>query len=194
MRTLASAFGFATVGIFVAAFFSFSFLTPNFDLVHDYISRLGAKGQPFARWWNATGFITVGALFALFGCSLGVAIKDYVAGFCLFVAGIGFALGAAPMDFSDTEATLSKVHFASICLSMGGYFFALARLSHVASAEGFLKPSVNKAATFAILPLIGMGIGVVPEPIAHRLILLVVFGWVVYLSRRLAKPILLENS
>lgn len=180
LRDSTARLGITTIGVFLLAFVGFSFLNSDFHPLNDYLSKLGAVGQPFALWWNAIGFIVVGTLFSLFGVSLGKDGDDHLAGFMLGVSGIAFALGAVPTDFDATETALSRVHFASICISMAGWCFALAKFSH-SSPYASLKRQSNIAAMLLGIPIIGVAVGLLSEPIAHRLLLAVVFGWVISL-------------
>ena len=165
----------------------FGFLRPDFDFFVDFISKLGAKGQPYASCWNVVGFGAVGLLLAAFGWLFGLCRNDRVLGACLMVAGLGFSLAAIPTDFADAQSTLSKAHFVSICLSLAGYCFGLARLTGSRST-GFERITANWVIALAILPIVGVSGGVSAEPVAHRIILTVVFTWVVLSSLRLLRP------
>lgn len=44
--------GICAVGLFGFALVVFSILNPDFNPLHDYVSKLGAIGQPYALWWN----------------------------------------------------------------------------------------------------------------------------------------------
>ncbi|MEM7454674.1 MAG: DUF998 domain-containing protein [Planctomycetota bacterium] len=184
-RYAAGYLGLATVGVFVISFFVFAILTPDFDLVNDYISRLGAKGQPHAVWWNLTGFVAVGILFASFGWSYGRYIGDTVTSALLAIAGLGFAMGAIPTDLLNEASPLSRVHFASICVSLAAWCFVLARMGHVGSDDELVKRTANWTAALSIVPMVGLAAGVFAAPVSHRLVLCVVFGWILVASARL---------
>lgn len=177
--------GLSSAGIFIAAFFLFSTLTPEFDLINDYISRLGARNQPLALWWNLSGFILVGVLFSVFGWNLGRLINDPLAGICLVLSGIGFSLAAMPADFAHALTPLSKAHFVSICMALAGWCLGLARMGRKGSVAPVVRSSANTAGVLAILPMAGAAIELITAPLAHRLVLIVVFGWVIFVSLRL---------
>ena len=84
-------------------------------------------------------------------------------------AGLGFALAGIPTDFADAEAGLSRLHFASICLGLAGWCFALARISHANSGSKFVRTTGTYAALCSVLPLLGLGAGASPAPIAQKL-------------------------
>ena len=114
MHKLTAYLGIACVVLFVLSFLVFSRLTPEFDMVHDYISLLGAKGRSLALWWNLIGFVCVGVVFSLFGWAAGI---------------------------------------------------------------------------LAVLPMVGTALGLFTAPVSHRLILGIVFGWVVFAAVRfLSRP------
>ncbi|MEM0895641.1 MAG: DUF998 domain-containing protein, partial [Verrucomicrobiota bacterium] len=144
----------------------------------------GSKGQPYATWWNLFGFITVGLLLAAFGWFFGLCKNDRILGACLMVAGLGFALAAFPTDFSDAHSPLSTAHYVSICLALAGYCFGLARLTGSRSTARDRK-TANWVVVLSILPIMFVSGGVSAEPVAHRVILIVVFSWVVITSLRL---------
>ena len=185
MRISTGVLGLAAIGLFVGSLVLFSFLNPDFDIINDYISKLGAQGQPNATWWNLIGFVGVGLIFSIFGWNHGQLNRDRVAGICLTLSGIGFAMGAIPTDLADADARLSKTHFVAICLALATWYFALARTGHVGSTDPLQKPAANVAGALAVLPMIGLGIGLCSAPVSHRLTLAVVFGWVLFTSLRL---------
>ena len=148
----------------------------------DYISLLGADGQPFAIWWNLLGFVSVGILFAIFGWAYSRVMNDTWVGVFLIISGLGFAMGAIPADFINPELPLSKAHFVSICFALAGWCLGLARIGHIQSGLRVARFSANLAGTFAVVPMIAMALGLISAPVAHRLVLIVVFGWVVVTS------------
>ena len=182
MRSLTAYLGLVAAGLFIIAFFVAAMSSPNYAMLGDYISKLGARNQPFALWWNAIGFVAVGVLFSAFGWTLGRAINDRVAGGCLVVAGLGFALGAIPADFAAANAPLSKAHFVSICIALAGWCFALARMGQAGTLEKRIRMGANIAGVLAVLPMVGTVVNLFTAPVAHRLVLVVVFGWVIFVS------------
>ena len=187
LRQFTARLGIGAAVLFFAAFFLFASLTPGFNLLHDYISKLGAQGQPLGRWWNVTGFVAVGVVFAAFGWMLGRVLNDQLVGICLVSAGLGFALGAIPADFINPDTPLSRAHFASICLSLAGWCFALARIGQKALGDKSTRLAANTAGLLAVVPMIATAAGLFAAPIAHRLVLVVVFAWVVFTAVALLK-------
>lgn len=184
MRPSTAYLGLAAAGVFIIAFFITAMLTPDYALWNDYISKLGARGQPFAPWWNVIGFVVVGILFSVFGWTLGRTINDRIAGSCLVVAGLGFTLGAIPADFADANAPLSKAHFVSICIALAGWCFALARMGQAGVLGKRIRMGANAAGVLAVLPMVGTAANLIAAPVTHRLVLAVVFGWVIFVSLR----------
>lgn len=187
LQLLTAVFGLLSAFVFICSFTLFSFLHPDFDVFVDFISKLGAKGQPNSLCWNVVGFGTVGLLLAAFGWLFGLCKNDRVLGTCLVVAGFGFSLAAIPTDFADAESPLSKAHFVSICLSLAGYCFGLARLTASRSTQTE-RIIANWVIALAIFPIAGVSGGFSAEPVAHRIILTVVFTWVVLNSLQLLRP------
>jgi len=178
--------GLLSVSVFLCSFVLFGFLHPDFDPFGDFVSKLGGKGQPYATYWNVVGFGAVGLLLAAFGWLFGLCKNDRVLGACLMVAGFGFALAAIPTDFTEPESPRSAAHFASICLSLAGYCLGLARLTSSRSND-YDRTMANWVIALAILPIVCVSGGASAEPVAHRIILTVVFTWVVLNSLRLMK-------
>ncbi|TWT79754.1 hypothetical protein CA13_11610 [Planctomycetes bacterium CA13] len=181
-RYIAAFLGLLGVGLFCTAFIVCSILTPDFDPLDDFISKLGAQGQPCEVWWNAIGFLTVGVTLAAFGYAFGRMITDTTTGLWLALSGIGFALAAIPTDLVNAEASLSKAHFVSICLALAGWCFGLARVSGLSSLNRFVKRKAEIASVLVVIPMIGYGTGLITMPTTHRLVLGVVFGWVTFTS------------
>lgn len=182
LKNATAILGIVTVTVFLLAYFVVGLLNPQFHLVHDFISKLGAPGQPLATYWNLIGFGVVGFLFAAFGFSLGLVLQDRWVGMCLLVSGIGFALASVPTEFSDPDSSLAKIHFVSICIAMAGWCVALARMGYIESKHGLMKPAANIAAALSIAPMVAMAGSISSEPIAHRLVFFVVFGWILFVS------------
>lgn len=185
MRMLTGVLGLSAVMIFVVAFIVIGTLTPDFQFANDYISKLGSRGQPYANWWNAIGFGVVGLVFALFGLLLGLCKDDFAIGTCLCIAGLSFAFAAIPTDFNDEHATLSKAHHASICFGLAGWCCGLARLTRRKSNDDFARKTAIYSIILSVLPIIAISGGGSAEPLAHRFVMFVVFGWVVTNSLRL---------
>jgi hypothetical membrane protein len=181
-RFVCVSLGLIGVGLFSAAFIVCSFLTPGFDPASDYISELGAQGQPFAVWWNAIGFLTVGCILSAFGFTLGRIVDNVGIGRCLTFSGIGFALAAMPTDLLNADASLSKAHFVSICCSLAGWCFAMARFGRLSSDEKGIQRSAGVASVLVVIPLVVCGTGLITMPTTHRFVLGIVFGWIAVTS------------
>ena len=187
IRIITALLGLSSVSVFVVSFLLFAALNHDFNIAGDYISKLGAPDQPFAIWWNFIGFATVGTALATFGWLFGLCRNDRVLGACLMVSGIGFALAAVPTDFTDANAPLSKAHYASICFALAGWCCGLARLLGDRSANDFAQTTAGYSVALALLPMICISGGVSAEPIAQRIVLVVVFAWVVLNSVQLLR-------
>lgn len=181
LSTVAALCGLSSAIVFVSAFLVLGFMHAEVDIVRDYISKLGSKGQPYAHYWNLLGFVLVGLLLAVFGWCFGLYKNDYILGACLLLAGFGFALGAIPTDFADAQSPLSVAHYVSICMALAGYSLALARLTGARSTARE-RTAANGVVVFAILIIVLVFGGVLAEPVAHRAMLIIVFSWVVITS------------
>lgn len=188
IRIITAFLGLSSVSVFVASFFLFACLNSDFRIAGDYISKLGAEDQPYAGWWNFIGFATVGIVLASFGWFFGLCRNDRVLGACLVVSGIGFALAAVPTDFTDAQSPLSKAHYASICFSLAGWCCGLARLLSDGSTNDFARTTASYSVVLGLFPMVCISGGVSAEPIAHRIVLVVVFGWIVLNCLHLLKP------
>ncbi|MEM9182272.1 MAG: DUF998 domain-containing protein [Pseudomonadota bacterium] len=169
--------GLAGVGAFASALLLFSFLNPNFHPTQDYVSKLGALGQPFAVWWNVVGFGLVGLMLAAFGWVYGKLVRDRLIGFLLALFGLGFAATAIPIDLGSADAAVSKAHVVAICLGLAGWCFGLARLASLTALSKSVRRSAKLAATLVVAPMVGQALELWPMPVTHRLVFAVVFGW-----------------
>jgi len=185
MRALAGWLGLSAVALFAIALSVFAVLNPDFGALEDYVSKLGARGQPHALWWNLLGFLAVGGLLAAFGHAFGRVLGDRVVGALLVAFGIGFAATALPMDMTEPEVAVSKGHVVAICLGLAAWLIALSRMAHSKSVDGFFRATANVAAILIVLPIMGQGLRLWPMPTTHRLVFLVVFEWVAAMSTRL---------
>jgi hypothetical membrane protein len=186
--------GIAAVGVLCAALVVFSWLNPGFGLVEDYVSKLGARGQPFALWWNLIGFVSVGLLFAVFGWAYGRVVEDRLVGVLFTLFGLGYAVTGMPVDLTDSTAPISKVHTAAICLALAAWLFGLARLAGSAVLGRREKFTANIAAIILVLPIVGGFAGFWSAPMTHRMVFSVVFGWVVITSVRLLREDTSDND
>lgn len=152
-------FGFSSVLIFGITLVTIANLTPDFSYLNDFVSKLGAQGQPYAMWWNMIGFLLVGILLAAFGYSYGKTINDRLAGICLALFGIGFAITSIPIEPGNTESALSTAHVVAICHGLASWMFGLARIAHLESHNPSVKYGANIAATLVVLPMFGFVAG-----------------------------------
>ncbi len=181
-RYLTASLGLLAVGLFAVAYIVFSLLTPNFDPAHDFISKLGAQGQPYAVWWNTIGFLVVGMFLSAFGLLFGRLIGDASIGLSLAVSGFGFAVAALPTDLARVDSFLSKAHYVSICISLGGWCFGMARIRQVASLAPQIRRNAGIAAVLLLMPILCRFANLISLPTTHRLLLAVVFGWIAVTS------------
>ena len=184
-RFLAPLFGLGAVGLFVISYLILAVLNPEFDWLRDHISKLGAENQPFAMIWNITGFATVGICLGIFGWTFGSVMNDRLLGTCLAVAGVGFAMAAIPTDFDNTQSPLSKAHYVSLCLSLAGWCLGLARLMNTSPQNSNHHRYASYAVGMALLPIAGTSTQLSGEPLAQRIVLAIVFTWIVLTSLQL---------
>ena len=182
LRRVAGTLGLAAVLVFGLTLLVFSFVNPEFHWLNDYVSMLGAKGQPYSMWWNLIGFLSVGILFASFGWAFGLLIQDRWVGLALALFGVGFAAAAVPVDLDQSDSALSKTHIVAICLGMAAWLFGLARMAQLARLGKRVHRAANVAAGLVVLPIVIHMADLISVPVTHRLVFLVVFGWTVLMS------------
>lgn len=187
MERLAAGLGLSAVGLFACALAVFCLLNPAFSPLVDYVSKLGAIGQPYDVWWNLVGFCAVGMLLAGFGFSFGRVLRDRPVGVLLAMFGLGFAATGIPVDLGNAGAMVSKAHVLAICLGLAGWLGGLARMAHLRRLGRSVHRSANGAARLVVLPIAGQGMQLWPMPVTHRLVFLAVFGWVATTSLRLLR-------
>lgn len=173
--------------VFLTALVVFGSLNQEFSFIDDVISKLGAKGQPLAIWWNIVGFVLVGLLLVGFGISYGKVLKDRLAGFLLALFGLGFAFTSIPIDIENTDSTFSKAHLVVICLALAFWLFGLARISSNHAQDKSIKLRANIAAMLLVMSMMGASLELWSMPITHRLVFGVVFGWTLVTSVQLVK-------
>lgn len=171
--------GILAFAVFCFALIVFGSLNQEFSFSNDFISKLGAKGEPFAVWWNMTGFVLVGLLLIVFGISYGKILNDQIVGILLSMFGLGFALISIPMDLRESDAPVSKAHVMAVCLALAFWLFGLARMGYSHSLEKKVRLRANLSAALLASFVIGFVLGFWSMPMTHRLVLGVVFGWTV---------------
>lgn len=174
---LSGIMGLTAVSLFVISFLVFSNLNLEFNYLEDYVSRLGAKGAPYAIWWNIFGFLSVGIILIVFGMTYGKYLNDKLAGLLLAFFGVGFAFTALPFDLTDTLSAISKAHTAAITLGLASWLFGLARISSKRTLDKTVRLRANITAFLLVISMIGGAIELWPMPMTHRLIFIIVFGW-----------------
>lgn len=169
--------GLSSVTIFLTSLVLFGFMNSEFNFIQDFVSKLGARGEPNAIWWNFIGFGLVGIALFGFGVYYGRVLKDRLAGLMLAFFGIGFSFTAFPMDMAASTTPVSKAHIVAICLALAFWLFGLARMSQNTSNEKKIRARANFTAILVVAPMIGVAMGFLSMPITHRFVFLVVFGW-----------------
>lgn len=163
--------------MFVASLVIFGSLNPEFSFRQDFVSKLGAIGEPNAVWWNLIGFGLVGLILAGFGIRYGNILNDKFAGVLLALFGIGFSFTSVPIDLIDSNTQISKVHIVAICLALACWLFGLARISYNSAHKKSVRNRANVAAVVIVISMIGGVLGFWTMPITHRLVFATVFGW-----------------
>lgn len=193
MHRITAYLGISAVVIFGTTLVAIASLTPEFSYFEDFVSKLGAQGQPYAIWWNLIGFLLVGILLTTFGYNYGRIVDDRFVGICLALFGVGFAATALPLDLADSESALSKAHVVAICFGLAGWMFGLARMAQFKRLEKSVRYSANIAAVLVVLPMFGFVAGLWSMPLTHRLVFAVVFGWTFFTSLRLLQRNTLQS-
>jgi hypothetical protein len=187
MRRLAGTLGLSSVGLLAIALGVFASLDPEFHPLQDYVSKLGARGQPHALGWNLLGFVAPGVLFTGFGIAYGRLLQDRTVGVLLALFGIGFATAGVPIDLGDEASSLSKAHIVALCLGLGAFLLCLARMTHRPSLGRWVHRSASVAATLLVLAMAGQVAQLWAMPVTHRLVFAVVFVWLATTSIRLLR-------
>ena len=185
MNQVTAFLGMAASGLLCISLVVFSSLNPEFDIVNDYVSKLGAKGQPFALYWNLIGFVSVGLLLTGFGWAYGQIVDDRILRSFLVFFGLGYAVTGVPADMADSWSHISRIHTAAICLALGAWLLGLARLVGLEFLGRRDKIIANIAAILLVSAIAGYALGLWSMPFTHRLVFGTVFGWVSVTSVRL---------
>lgn len=174
---VAGILGLLATSIFSLALLIFGLLHPNFSFLDDFVSKLGAIGEPLAIGWNLIGFVLVGIFLIGFGFLYGKTIHDTLTGILLSLFGLGFALTAIPIDFDLSESPVSKAHIVAICLALAAWLFGLARMGALQSLSKGVKRRANIAAILLVSAMLGFVLGFWSMPLTHRMVFGIVFGW-----------------
>ena len=170
-------FGLLSVLILTTTLLVFGLLNSDFSFWEDFISKLGAKGEPNAFWFNLIGFVVVGILLFIFGLSYGKLLKDKLLSMLLSLFGLGFAFTAIPIDMEFSRTSVSKAHIVAICLGLAFWLFGLSRLGYNQNLKRRIRTRANLTAIILVLSMIGFVLGLWSMPITHRLVFMIVFGW-----------------
>ena len=155
----------------------FGLLSPDFSFTEDFISKLGARGQANALWFNLFGFVTVGILLFLFGLLYGKLLNDTLLSVLLSLFGLGFAFTAIPVDLSVANAAESKAHTVAICLGLAFWLFGLSRLGYNQKLSNKIRHRANLTAVLLVASMLGFVFKIWSMPMTHRLVFMIVFGW-----------------
>lgn len=176
-QKLAGTLGITATTLFAIALAVFGNLNQDFNFLDDFVSKLGAKGEPNALWWNVIGFGVVGLCLFGFGLLYGQYLQDKLTGILLALFGVGFAFTAIPADMAEENALASKAHTVAICLALAFWMFGLSRVSYNPKTTKNARFRANAAALLIVVGIIGFPFGLWSMPLAHRLVFIVVFGW-----------------
>jgi hypothetical protein len=170
-------FGLLSVLNLVTALLIFGYLNNEFSFVNDFVSKLGAKGEPNAIWFNLIGFVIVGILLSVFGLTYGKLLNDKLLSILLSLFGLGFAFTAMPIDMQLSNAPVSKAHVVAICLGLAFWLFGLSRLGYNQQLERKIRNRANLTAGILVISMLGFVLGLWSMPVTHRLVFGIVFGW-----------------
>ncbi|MFS4446902.1 DUF998 domain-containing protein [Maribacter sp. 2307UL18-2] len=170
-------FGLLSVLTLITALLIFGVSNSGFSFWEDFISKLGAKGEPNALWFNLIGFAVVGILLFIFGLSYGKLLNDKLLSILLALFGLGFAFTAIPIDMEFSRTSVSKAHIVAICLGLASWFFGLSRLGYNQKLKRRIRNRANFTAVILVLSMIGFVFGFWSMSITHRLVFMIIFGW-----------------
>jgi hypothetical membrane protein len=174
--------GLSSILIFIATLLIFGFANTDFSFANDFISKLGAKGEPNALWFNLFGFITAGILLFVFGVTYGNLLNDKLLSVLLSLFGLGFAFTAIPIDMELSRTPMSKAHIISISLGLAFWLLGLSRLGYNRQLRKGIRNRANFTATVLTLSIIGSVLELWSMPVTHRLIFGIVFSWIAVTS------------
>ena len=169
--------GLLSVLNLVTALLIFGYLNNEFSFINDFVSKLGAQGEPNALWFNLVGFVTVGILLFVFGLMYGKLLNDTLLSILLSLFGLGFSFTAIPIDIQLSNTPVSKAHIVAICLGLAFWFFGLSRLGYNERLKRKVRTRANITAVLLVLSMTGFVFGIWSMPVTHRLVFGIVFGW-----------------
>jgi len=177
LQVISGLLGLSAIGVFITALVVFGSLNTEFSLFNDFVSKLGAKGEPNSIWWNLIRFVLVGLLLVAFGAMYGIILKDRLLGIFLSIFGVGFALTSIPMDIVEPDSPVSKAHIVVICLALAFWLFGLSRMGYKPQLDKKIRIRANFTAMILVASMVGYVLGFWSMPITHRLVFGVVFAW-----------------
>jgi len=177
--------GLLSVLNLVTALLIFGYLNNEFSFINDFVSKLGAQGEPNALWFNLAGFVTVGILLFVFGLMYGKLLNDKLLSILLSLFGLGFSFTAIPIDMQLSNTPVSKAHIVAICLGLAFWLFGLSRLGYNEQLKRKVRTRANITAVLLVLSMIGFVFGFWSMPVTHRLVFGIVFGWTALTSLEL---------
>ena len=169
--------GLLSVLNLVTALLIFGYLNNEFSFINDFVSKLGAQGEPNALWFNIVGFVTVGILLFVFGLMYGKLLNDKLLSVLLSFFGLGFSFTAIPIDIQMPNTPISKAHIVAICLGLAFWLFGLSKLGYNAKLERKVRIRANITAVLLVVSMFGFVFGFWSMPVTHRLVFGIVFGW-----------------
>jgi len=169
--------GLLSVLLLITALLIFGFSNTEFSFVNDFVSKLGAKGEPNALWFNLFGFVAVGLLLFSFGFTYGNLLKDRLLSILLSLFGLGFAFTAIPIDMEFSRTPVSKAHIVAICLGLACWMFGLSRLGYNKQLKKEIRNRANFTAIILVFSIMGFVFELWSMPVTHRLVFGIVFGW-----------------
>ncbi|GAB5410034.1 MAG: hypothetical protein BalsKO_23990 [Balneolaceae bacterium] len=169
--------GLLSVLILILALAIFGFSNEDFNFLNDFVSKLGAEGEPNAFWFNLIGFVAVGILLFVFGLTYGNLINDRLVSVLLSLFGLCFAFTAIPIDMELSRTPVSKAHIVAICLGLAFWLFGLSRLGYNRKLNRKIRNRANLTAGILVISMMGFVFGFWSMPITHRLVFAIVFGW-----------------
>jgi hypothetical membrane protein len=180
-------YGILSVIVLLFSLLVFGYLNRDFSFLDDFISKLGAIGEPHALWFNLFGFVAVGILLFAFGLAYGKLLNDRLLSILLSLFGLGFAFTSIPIDMQLSNAPVSKAHVVAICLGLAFWLFGLSRLGYNQQLPRKIRNRANITALMLVASMIGFVIGFWSMPVTHRLVFGIVFGWTVITSIELVQ-------
>lgn len=187
-RRLVGIIGLLSVFLFLLTVLIIGLLNNNFSFINDFVSKLGAKGEPYAFWFNLIGFVIVGILLFVFGWLYGRFLEDRLLSILLSFFGLGFAFTAIPIDMTLSRTSVSKAHIVAICLALAFWLFGLSRLGYNQNLPTSIRNRANITAVILVSAMIGFVLSFWSMPITHRLVFGIVLLWTAITSIELLTP------